>query len=98
MMVGTFAVAGNLSMSNLAATLTRNEADFTRLTALEVDTRPGSSQNMATFENEDDQLGQLGIVARGAASPGTKILSPTVFINNTKTDIDVYRLALADPG
>ncbi len=91
-MVGTIPVAGNLSMADLAATLTRNEQAFTRLTTLTVDTRGGSPQNLATFVNDDDQLGKLAIVAKGAASQGTKILSPTVYISGAETDVDVYRL------
>jgi len=94
-MVGTFSVDGNLSMADLAATLTRNEQDFARLTVLAIDTKPGSTQNLATFENADDQLGMLAVVGRGATSDGQKIMSPTVYIKGTKTDIDIYRLPLA---
>jgi hypothetical protein len=91
-MVGTLPVSGSLTMEGLAATLTKYEQDFAQLTALSVDTAAGSQGNLATFINQDIQLGALAIVASGASSEGTKILSPTVYIESKQTKIDVYRL------
>jgi hypothetical protein len=93
-MVGTIPVSGSLTMEGLAATLTKNEQDFTQLTALGVDTAAGSQGNLATFIAQDNQLGALAVVASKAASHGTKVLSTTVYIGGTKTSIDVYRLSL----
>ncbi|HWG21345.1 MAG TPA: hypothetical protein VG225_12515 [Terracidiphilus sp.] len=91
-MAGTIPVAGDMKVENLAATLTTEEQlKFERLTVLEVD--PNKVGNLATFENEPKRKGALAIVARGVNSPGIKILSPTVFISGTKTDVDVYRLS-----
>ena len=81
-------------MDGLAATLTRNEQDFTQLTALTIDPAAGAKGNLATFVAQDNQLGALAIVASGATSQGTKLLSTTVFVSNVKTAIDVYRLSL----
>lgn len=90
-MAGTYPVDGNLSMPDLAATLTRKEQlDFQQLTGLAVD--PAQPRNQATFINQNNQLGKIAIVAKGASSQGTKILSTTVYVNGTKTDVDVYRL------
>jgi len=92
-MAGTIPVDGNLSMDNLAATMTSEEQlGFERLTALAVDTT--QPRNLATFDNEQNQLGKLAVVAKDAASPGTKILSANVYISAIKTDVDVYRLPL----
>jgi hypothetical protein len=93
-MVGTIPVAGNLSMDDLAATLTRNEQDFTQLTVLAVDSATGATGNLATFIAQDNQLGALAVVASGATSPGTKVLSATVFVSGVSTAVDVYRLVL----
>ncbi|MGD0831889.1 MAG: hypothetical protein ABR907_13155 [Terracidiphilus sp.] len=93
-MVGTLPVSGSLTMESLAATLTKYEQDFAQLIALDVDTAAGSKGNLATFKAQDNQLGALAIVASGASSTGTKILSPTVYISGTQTKIDVYRLDL----
>jgi hypothetical protein len=93
-MAGTYPVDGNLSMADLAATLTSKEQlEFLELTGLAADgTQP---RNLATFKNQNNQLGSLAIVAKGASSPGTKILSTNAYISGTKTDIDVYRLPLS---
>jgi hypothetical protein len=45
-----------------------------------------------TTVDQSQQLGALSICAAGAASPGTKILSSTVYISGVKTNIDLYRL------
>lgn len=90
-MAGTIPVDGTLSMDDLAATLTTEEQlAFERLTALAIDT--AQPRNLATFDNEQNQLGTLAIVAKDAASQGTKILSANVYISGATTDIDVYRL------
>lgn len=94
-MAGTVPVAGNLSMQDLAATLTSAEQlQFEQLTALTFDT--AQPRNLATFINQNNQLGMLAIVAKGAASKGTKILSVTAYIGGAKTAIDVYRLAIGN--
>ena len=90
-MVVTFPVAGNLSTQDLAATLTSAEQlNFEQLTALTFDTT--QARNLATFISQSNQLGKLAIVAKGAASQGTKILSTTVYISSAKMGINVYRL------
>jgi len=94
-MVGIIPVSGKLSMDDLAATLSRNEQDFTQLTGLEIDNKSSVQQNLATFMAQDDQLGLLSICASGAASAGTKILSTTAYVSGKQTKIDVYRLPLA---
>ncbi len=81
-------------MEILAATLTKYEQDFAQLVALDVDTAAGSQGNLATFIAQDNQQGALAIVASGASSAGTKILSPTVYIEGKQTKIDIYRLKL----
>lgn len=90
-MVGTSPVSGDLSMDDLAATLTVEEqSQFEQLTALVID--PNAARNLATFITHADLLGELNIVASGAPSAGTKILSPTAYIEGKQTKIDVYRL------
>jgi hypothetical protein len=92
-MVGTIPADGNSTMDNLAASLTNEEAlGLEQLTALTVD--PATVGNLATFDKQKQRLGMLAIVASGASSPGTKILSTTVYISGTKTAVDVYRLPL----
>lgn len=92
-MAGTFPVAGNLSMSDLAATLTRKEQlDFLQLTGLASDQQATPPRNLATFVNNQSQLGSLSICASGATSTGTKILSVRAYISGRLTPIDVYRL------
>lgn len=96
-MAGQYPVDANLSMVNLAATLTSKEQlSFFQLTGLTVDTT--QTRNLAAFDNQANpnvQLGSLAICSKGATSPGTKILSTTAYISGTKTDIDVYRLPLS---
>ena len=93
-MAGTIPVAGNLSMDDLAATLTSEEQlGFEQLTDLGVD--PNAARNLATFVDQNNPLGKIAIVAKAAASDGTKILSRTIYVSGTKTDIDLYRLPLA---
>jgi hypothetical protein len=81
-------------MDVLAATLTRNEQDFSQLTGLAIDPAAGANRNLATFIAQDNQLGALSICASGTTPQGTKVLSASVLINNVKTDVDVYRLPL----
>ncbi len=95
-MPGIIPVPGDLTLDGLAATLTKNEQlAIERTTALAIDT--SQPRNLVTTEiyDGDVQLGKLAIVARGADSPGTKFLSPTVYISGAKTDVDVYRLPLS---
>jgi predicted esterase YcpF (UPF0227 family) len=95
-MLGTIPAPGDLSMLDLGGYLTTKEQlNFAQLTALTVDPAAGSTRNMATYIDQPAQLGAITIVAKGASSEGTKILSTTAFISGTKTDIDLYRLPLA---
>lgn len=95
-MAGTLPAPGDKSMLDLAGYLTQKEQlDFLQLTALTVDPAPAANRNLATYINQDAQLGALAIVAQAAASQGTRILSTTAYISGTKTDIDVYRLPLS---
>ncbi len=94
-MAGTIPADGNMTMDTLAASLTCEEQlGFEQLTALTADTT--ATRNLATFVNQEKRLGGLAVVARGAASPGTKILSTTVYVSGAKTAVDVYRLPLTD--
>jgi hypothetical protein len=91
-MAGTVPVSGDLTMDNLAATLTRREQTaFEQVTALSIDST--QARNLVTTVNQPQQLGALSICAAGAASQGTKILSTTVYISGAKTNIDLYRLS-----
>jgi hypothetical protein len=92
-MAGTIPADGNLTMDTLAASLTNEEQlGFEQLTALTADAT--AIRNLATFINQEKRLGALAVVAKGAVSQGTKVLSTTVFVAGTKTDVDVYRLAV----
>lgn len=94
-MAGTYPVDGSLTVEILASTLTSKEQlEFMQLTVLTVDS--AQARNLATFINQNDQLGELAVVAKGAASQGTKVLSTTVYIGGTKTEVDVYRLPAAE--
>ncbi len=90
-MAGTVPVSGDFTMQKLADTLTRHEqlADE-RITALTIDTT--QARNLVTSVSEPQQLGAISIVAAGAPSHGTKVLSTTAYISGTKTQIDLYRL------
>jgi hypothetical protein len=91
-MAGTVPVSGDLTMENLAATLTKHEQlALEQVTALSIDST--QVRNLVTTVSQPKQLGALSICAAGAASPGTKILSTTVYISGAKTNIDLYRLA-----
>lgn len=92
-MAGTTPVSGDLSMDDLAATLTSDEQlGFQQVTGLAIDTT--QPRNLVTTISQNTQLGALSIVAKGAASSGTKVLSSTVYISGAKTDVDVFRLQL----
>lgn len=92
-MAGTIPADGNLTMDTLAASLTNEEQmGFEQLTALTADTT--ATRNLATFINQEKRLGALAVVASGAASQGTKVLSTTIFVAGTKTAVDVFRLPL----
>lgn len=92
-MIGTLPVPANLSMTDLASLLTiKEQLTFVQLVALSAD--PGRELNLATYIDQPEQLGALAIVSMGVSSPGTKILSTTVYIMNAKAAIDVYRLPL----
>ena len=91
-MAGTVPLSGDLTMENLAATLTRREQDaFEQVTALSIDST--QARNLVTTVSQSRQLGALSICAAGAASQGTKILSTTVYISGAKTGVDLYRLS-----
>ncbi|MGA3349707.1 MAG: hypothetical protein ABSC33_11855 [Candidatus Sulfotelmatobacter sp.] len=91
-MAGTVPVSGDLTMDDLAATLTRREQSaFEQVTALTID--PAQTRNLVTTVSQPQQLGALSICAAGASSQGTKILSTTAYISGTKTNINLYRLS-----
>ncbi|HTC47854.1 MAG TPA: hypothetical protein VK722_11060 [Candidatus Aquilonibacter sp.] len=91
-MAGTVPISGDLTMDDLAATLTRREQSaFEQVTALTID--PAQTRNLVTTVSQPQQLGALSICAAGAASQGTKILSTTAYISGTKTNINLYRLS-----
>jgi hypothetical protein len=88
---GTIPVSADLTLETLAATLTRREQlAFEQVTVLSID--PTEVRNLVTTVTQPQQLGALSIVAAGTTSPGTKILSSTVYISGVKTNIDLYRL------
>ena len=90
-MPGIVPVSGDLSMEDLAATLTKTEQlDCERVTGLAIDTT--QARNLATTVNDDQQLSDLAICAAGASSAGTKLLSTTAYIGGKQTEIDLYRL------
>jgi hypothetical protein len=91
-MAGTVPVSGDLTMDDLAATLTRrDQSAFEQVTALTID--PAQTRNLVTTVSQPQQLGALSICAAGASSQGTKILSTTAYISGTKTNINLYRLS-----
>jgi hypothetical protein len=95
-MVGTIPAPGNLSMSELAGYMTEKEQlNLAQLTALAVDPAADKKRNLATYIDQPDQLGALTVVASGAASAGTKLLSTTAYVSSTQAKIDIYRLPLA---
>jgi hypothetical protein len=90
-MAGTIPVSGNLSMGDLAATLTKQEQLlFEQLTGLTVDNT--QVRNLATTVAQVNQLGMLAICTQGANQQGTRILSTNAYILGTATAVDVYRL------
>lgn len=90
-MAGTYPVDGNLSMADLAAKLTAKErTEFLRLTGLTADSI--RIRNLATFVIESYRQGNVAIVAAGAASRGTLLLSSPIYIGGAKIRVDVYRL------
>jgi len=92
-MAGTIPVAGNLTMENLAGTLTSEEQlGFEQLTVLVAD--KSASRNLATFINQPAKLGALAICASGTPSAGTKVLSASIYVSGAQTQVDVYRLPL----
>ena len=94
-MVGMVPIAGSYSMNDIANTITRHEQlGFAKLTALFADLNlPG--QNLATFIPCNTQFGAVAIVATGTSSPGTPIITnTTIYVNSTKTAVDVYHLPL----
>jgi hypothetical protein len=93
--VGDIPIPGNLSMDDLAATITKQEQlAFTELTALKVDAAPAKKRNMGTFVAQPNQLGEISICAAGAKHQGHKLFSTTAYVLKKATKIDVYRLPL----
>lgn len=91
-MAGTVPVSGDLSMADLAATLTRREQlSFEQVTALSIDST--QARNLVTTVGQDQMLGTLQICASGASNKGTKVLSTTAYISGKQTRIDLYRLS-----
>ena len=92
-MTGTVPVSGQLSMQQLADTLTKYEQlDFQRVTGLVAD--HANSRNLVTFTPESQRLGRIAIFATGNASSGTKFLSAIALISGAETHIDLCRLAV----
>lgn len=92
-MAGTVPVSGDLSMANLAATLTRREQlAFEQVTALTIDST--QARNLVTMVSQTRQLGAISICAAGTPSAGTKILSTAAYISGTKKNVDLFRLPL----
>lgn len=88
-------VSGDLSMENLAASLTTYEQlVFEKVSVLKADAT--SSKNILTLEDCPDQLGALFICKAGGASGGNKLFTTTAFISGHKLDVDVYRLPLVE--
>jgi len=89
-MAGTIPISGNLSMADLGDRLTEQEQlGFQQVTGLAMDTN--HVRNLVTAESQPNQLGALTVVAQGAASTGTKVLSTKAYVSGTATDIDLYR-------
>jgi hypothetical protein len=89
-MAGTVPISGNLSMADLADRLTKQEQlGFQQVTGLAID--PTQVRNLVTTVSQENQLGVLTVVAKGAASTGTKVLSTSAYVSGTATDIDLYR-------
>ncbi len=89
-MAGEITVSGNLTMENLAATLTKLEqVGFEQVTGLAID--PAQVRNRVTTVAQTQQLGVLSICTAGAAHDGTKILTAKVYISGVTKAIDLYR-------
>ena len=93
-MSSTKAVSGDLSMEDLAASLTTYEQlVFEEVKDLKAD--DATSKNIVTIVDCPNQLGALFICKAGGASGGNKLFSATAFISDHKMEVDVYRLPLA---
>ncbi len=94
-MVGQVIVNGTGSMADIANAITRSEQlEFTQLTGLVFDPNT-AAQNLATFVATNTQFGAVAIVPTGTASPGTAIATnTTIYVNSTKTAVDIYHLPL----
>ena len=89
-MPGTVPVPGDMSMDDLAATLTSHEQlTFEQLTSLAPD--DSHARNLATFVAQNNTLGELCICASGTTGTGTKLFTTSAFIHGEKAKIDVYR-------
>jgi hypothetical protein len=87
----SYIVPGDLSMADLAATLTRQEQlKFQQLEDLK-QSPENDGKNSATFKETAAQLGPLTIVDSGAASSGKKLFETKALILQKLTSIDVYR-------
>jgi hypothetical protein len=92
-MPGTIPVSGELTMENLAATLTRREQlDLEQVTKLVIDTT--QPRNLVTTVSQPNQLGSINICAAGGTNDGTKMFSTTAYICGAQKKIDLYRLPL----
>ena len=93
-MAGTIPVDGNMTAQALGDALTRHEQTmFEQVTGLTIDTT--QARNLVTTVSTDASLGVLSVCAAGGESPGTKVLSTTVYISGTQTEVDLYRLPLS---
>ena len=90
------------SADQLAKTLKVNENfSYARLTALHMQAEP--PKNIGTFvqrEPGSKPLGHILIVDSGAAGPdgGERMFSSSIFVAGEEADVDVWRLAAAQPA
>ncbi len=94
-MPGTIPVSGNLSLEDLAATLTSHEQlAFEQVTALSID--PTRVRNLVTTVAQPQQLGPLALSPSGQPAHGTRLLSTIAYILGTKASVDLLRLPLPE--
>ena len=93
-MIGTVKYSASWTMDELARTCTENENwSFAQLSSLH-SIEPAA--NLATFVKSGslEGLNDLVVVAKGSkpTANGTYLFTATVYVSDTKTDVDVYRL------
>ncbi len=93
-MTGTVPVSGQLSLQQLADTLTKYEQyDFQRVTGLVAD--HAGSRNLVTLTPEPQRLGRIAVASTGSTGSGVKFLSAIVYVSGVETHVDLYRLPIA---